>query len=53
MLPMERDNSDSFQDNDLTLWRSSDRDPERRPQVDFEDTFRSYLARSPMREPER
>ena len=53
MLPMERDNSDPFQDNNLTLWRSSVRDPERRPQVDFEDTFRSYLARSPMREPER
>ena len=48
-----RDNSDPFQHNDLPLWRNSVRDPERRPQVDFEETFHNYLARSPKREPER
>ena len=51
--PFGRDNSDPPQDNDLPLWRNSVRDPERRPQVDFEETFHNYLARSPMREPER
>lgn len=53
MSSMGRNNSGPFVDNDLPLWRNSVRDPERRLQADFEETFNNYLARSPMREPER
>ena len=53
MSSMGRNNSDPVVDNDLPLWRNSVSDPERMPQVDFEETFHNYLAHSPIHEPDR
>ena len=53
MSPRRLDTPDPCQDNDLPLWRSSFQSPERKPQVDFEETFQGFLTHSPMREQER
>lgn len=51
--PVKQDNPGSFQGHDLSSWGKTVRDPERRQRVDFEETFRSYLKRSPICEPDR